>query len=102
MIIATFNSAEGNHLNPFKFVDGILSAGTISTKQASALRLSLHGHNPINLHVEKIGRKLWVTLLTHRRSVWTWSIGAGGKATSPHIDTSESDLSATAALNTRA
>ena len=92
MIIATYNSADGHELDNIKFAYGLLDAGTINSKQASRLILTLHGHQPINLHVEKIGRKLWVTLLSKRQTVWTWSIGAMGKATSPHLDTSESNM----------
>ena len=79
-----------------------LDAGTISQKQASSLITTLHGHQPINLHIEKIGRKLWVTLLSKRQTVWTWSIGAMGKATSPNLDTSESNMNVIEALNTKA
>lgn len=102
MIIATYNSAEGHELDNIKFASGLLDAGTINTKQASSLINTLYGHDPINVTVEKIGRKLWVTLLTKRKTVWTWSIGAMGKATSPHLDTSESNISVIEALNTQA
>jgi hypothetical protein len=102
MIIASYNSAEGHPLDALKFANGLLDAGTVNTKQATSLGLTLHGHQPINLHIEKIGRKLWVTLLTKRHNVWTWSIGAMGKATSPNIDSSESNMGAIEALNTQA
>lgn len=92
MIIATFNSAEGAAFDNIKFAYGLLDAGTVNSKQASQLITTLHGHQPINLHIEKIGRKLWVTLLSQRLTVWTWSIGAMGKATSPNLDTSESNM----------
>ncbi len=102
MIIATYNSAEGHELNSIKFAFGLRDAGTINQKQASSIITTLHGHQPINLHVEKIGRKLWVTLLSKRQTVWTWSIGAMGKPTSPNLDTSESNMSVLEALNTKA
>lgn len=102
MIIATFNSAAGHELDNIKFAYGLLDAGTINPKQASRLITTLHGHQPINLHVEKVGRKVWVTLLTKRHAVWTWSIGGMGKATAPNIDTSESDMGVTQAMNTKA
>lgn len=102
MIIATFNSAEGHDLDNIKFAFGMVGAGSINRKQASSLITTLHGHQPINLHIEKIGRKLWVTLLSQRLTVWTWSIGAMGKATSPNLDTSESNMNVIEALNTKA
>jgi hypothetical protein len=102
MIIATYNSAEGHAFDNIKFAFGLLDAGQINKAQASRLITTLHGYQPINLHVEKIGRKLWITLLTQRENVLTWSIGAGGKATSPNIDTSESRMSVIEALNTKA
>ena len=102
MIIATFNSAEGHELDGIKFAYGLLDAGTVNAKQASTLINTLHGHQPINLHIEKIGRKLWVTLLSKRHTVWTWSIGAMGKATSPSLDSSESNMTVLEALNTKA
>ena len=102
MIIATYNSAEGHEFDNIKFVYGLIDAGTINTKQASRLITTLHGHHPINLHIEKIDRKLWVTLLSKRLTVWRWSIGAMGKATSPHLDTSESNMNVVEAFNTKA
>jgi hypothetical protein len=102
MIIATFNSAEGHELDNIKFAWSLLDAGTINQKQASRLITTLHGHQPINLHIEKIGRKLWVTLLSKRHTVWTWSIGAGGKDTPPNLDTSEANFRLVEALNTKA
>ena len=102
MIIATYNRAEGHPFDPMRFAHGMLDAGTINQKQASSLGITLYGHQPVTLHVEKIGRKLWVTLLTKRHNVWTWSIGAMGKATSPNIDASESNMGSIEALNTKA
>ena len=98
MIIATYNSAEGSELDAIKFAQGLLDAGTISARQANALITTLRGHQPINLHIEKIGRKLWVTLLSKRHTVWTWSIGPMGKTTSPNLDSSESTKTYTSAL----
>lgn len=101
-VIASYNGGEGHRFDNVKFGYAMLDAGTINQKQASRLIITLHGHQPINLRVEKIGRKLWVTLLTKRHVVWTWSIGAMGKATSPHLDSSESNMSVIEALNTLA
>lgn len=101
MIIATFNSADGKAFEPFMFVQWMVLAGTISKMQVGPLCQSLQGHDPLTLHVEKIGQKLWVTLLSQRKAVWTWSIGPRGKSTSPNIDTSEADMSLIEALNTQ-
>ena len=89
MIIASFNSAEGHQFDGIGFAQSVLDAGLVNGKQAASLSGSLLGHDPINLHIEKIGQKLWVTLLSRRQSVWTWSIGAGGKRSEPKIDASE-------------
>jgi hypothetical protein len=102
MIIATFNAAEGSLFNEYTFVQGLLDAGTINRKQMSPLRSSLHGHQPLTLHIEKIGQKLWVTVLSPRKAVWTWAIGPRGKRYSPDIDTSEANMGLVEAMNTRA
>lgn len=102
MIIATFNEAEGFQFDEYKFVGGLFDAGTINKDQVVPLRSSLQGHKPLTLHIEKIGQKLWVTLLSPRKAVWTWSIGPRGKRTSPDIDTGEADMGLIEAMNTRA
>ena len=90
MIIATYNSAEGSELDPSAFAAGLLSSGHVNRPQSSAVASTLRVFDrPINLHVEKIGRKLWVTVLSKRHVVWTWSIGAMGKVTAPSVDASE-------------
>jgi hypothetical protein len=89
MIIATYNSAKGGELDPSAFAAFLLSSGHINRSQANAVASTLRGHNASRLHIEKIGRKLWVTLVSKRHNVWTWSIGPMGKASSPHLDTSE-------------
>lgn len=88
MIIATYNN-EGSEIDLSAVVNRLLAAGTINRSQANTLASTLRGYQPINLHIEKIGRKLWVTLHTKRRNVWTWTIGPMGKASGPHLYTSE-------------
>jgi hypothetical protein len=88
MIIAIYNSAEGSEIDSSEVVNRLFAAGTINRSQANTLASTLRGYNTSRLHIEKIGRKLWVTIHTKRRNTWTWSIGPMGKASSPHLDTS--------------
>jgi hypothetical protein len=102
MIIGSFNSQEGFEFDSRKFASGVRNAGWINLSQMSKLNITLYGFQPENLHVEKIGRKLWVTVLTKRGVVWTWSIGPRGKETSPNLDPSEAKMSLVEAFNTKA
>lgn len=102
MIVASYNSREGFPLNALKFAGGALLGGLINQAQSGALGRSLHGWHPENLHVEKIGNKLWVTVLSKRGAVWTWSVGPKGKISSPNIDASESGMGIIEATNTKA
>jgi hypothetical protein len=90
MIITTYNSrAPGAKFDPHTFASRTLEAGFVTLSQARSLGASLTGFAPETLCVEKIGRKVWVTLLTERGAVWTWSIGAGGKTSASSVDVSE-------------
>lgn len=88
---AQFNSREGFALDPLKFAAGCLSAGICTRSQSGPLARSLHGFQPENLSVERVAGRLWITLLSKRGAVWTWSVGARGRVTPPNVDTSESD-----------
>lgn len=102
MIIASYNSREGFPLDAREFAHWTFCGGFINHSQKDSLAKSLFGWQPENLHVEKVGNKLWVTVLSKRGAVWTWSIGPRGKTSSPNIDASESGMSVIEAWNTQA
>jgi len=81
MIIATHDSSNGS-FDRKQFV-GNMAADLVGKTQADALSMSLADWDVATVKVEKAGRRVYVTVVTHRNNVWSWTVGALGKTTAP-------------------
>lgn len=85
MIIASASYDNNATLDAEGLAHRVFCAGQISYSQRGGLQASLKGYQPKSLQIEKVGGKIWVTMLTQSGRTMVWAIGPRGKVTAPNM-----------------